>query len=101
MAWTTILTIVVGVAAAAAIAYWQLVIAEGAYLGQPLVTWLYDLTAKRYDGIKQFDRFFETRYLGRPIAAELRGIRAPLVLDIATGSGRLPITLLEQPTFQG
>lgn len=83
------------------IGYWQLVIAEGTYLGQWMVTWLYDLTANRYDSIKKFDADMEAVFLGRPLAAALRDIPAPLVLDIGTGTARLPLTLLEQPTFQG
>ena len=35
----------------ALLAYWELVIAEGAHLGPRVVVWLYDLTARRYDGI--------------------------------------------------
>jgi ubiquinone/menaquinone biosynthesis C-methylase UbiE len=101
MSWTTIVFIVIGLALIAALAWWQLIVAEGAYLGQPLVTWLYDLTAPGYDNIKQFDRDFETRYLGRPLVEELRADRAPLILDIATGSGRLPRALFDQPAFQG
>ena len=31
----------------------------------------------------------------------LKGVRAPLVLDVATGTGRLPLALLETPTFNG
>jgi len=101
MSWPTILLVALGLAAAGAVAYWQLIIAEGVYLGQPLVTWLYDLTAPRYDRIKQFNTLFETRFLGRPLAAELRNRPSPFVLDIATGSGRLPLTLLAQPGFHG
>ncbi|GAB4469848.1 MAG: hypothetical protein Kow00124_05420 [Anaerolineae bacterium] len=81
--------------------YWQLVIAEGALIGQWLVTLLYDLTARQYDGIKQFDAEMEAIFLGRPIVEMLRHTPAPLVLDIGTGTGRLPLALLEQPGFQG
>jgi ubiquinone/menaquinone biosynthesis C-methylase UbiE len=101
MPWTTALIGAIGILLLGAVVYWQLIIAEGAYLGQPLVTWLYDLTASRYDRIKQFDRDFESRYLGRPLSDELRAVHAPLLLDIATGSGRLPLTLFDQPSFQG
>ncbi len=81
--------------------YWQLVVAEGVYMGQRVVTWLYDLTAQRYDAIKQFDPEVEAIFLGRPIMEALRGQPAPFVLDVATGSGRLPRVVLEQPSFQG
>lgn len=83
------------------IGYWQLIIAEGTYLGQWVVTWLYDLTAGHYDGIKQFDADMEAIFLGRPLAAALSDVPAPLVCDIGTGTARLPLALLAQPTFQG
>jgi ubiquinone/menaquinone biosynthesis C-methylase UbiE len=31
----------------------------------------------------------------------LKAIPNPLILDVATGTGRLPVALLEQPTFHG
>lgn len=101
MPWTTLALVVGSAILVGAFVYWHIVITEGVYLGQAVVTWLYDLTAPRYDQIKQFDREFESRFLGRPLCAALSHSPAPLVLDIATGSGRLPITLLEQPSFQG
>lgn len=95
------LSIGVSVIALGLLLYWQLIIAEGVYLGQTVVTALYDLTARRYDGIKQFDPEIESFFLGRPLANVLRRTPAPLVLDVATGTGRLPRVLLEQPYFQG
>ncbi|MBN1427100.1 MAG: methyltransferase domain-containing protein [Anaerolineae bacterium] len=83
------------------LAYWQFVITEGTYLGQWMVTWLYDLTANRYDGIKQFDDDMEAIYLGRPLATALKSTPVPLICDIGTGTARLPLALLAQPTFQG
>src|SRR5574341_874681 len=83
------------------LAYWQLVIAEGTYLGQRLVTWLYDLTADRYDHIKQFQPAMEDHFLGEPLASRLAGGPAPFLLDIATGTARLPLALFSQPGFQG
>jgi ubiquinone/menaquinone biosynthesis C-methylase UbiE/uncharacterized protein YbaR (Trm112 family) len=85
----------------AALAYWQLIIAEGAYLGQWMVTLLYDLTANRYDSIKRYSPDMEALFLGVPLTQALAPIEDPLVLDIATGTGRLPIALLEQPSFRG
>lgn len=89
------------VLAVAALLYWQLVLAEGAYLGQRTVTWLYDLTAHRYDAIKRFKPAFETRCLGEPLANALQFIPQPLVLDVATGTARLPLALFGQESFQG
>jgi len=81
--------------------YWELVIAEGAHLGAGVVVWLYDLTAGRYDRIKQFDLAVESGTLGLPLAAELAGVTEPLVLDAACGTGRVAWALLRQPAFDG
>ena len=91
----------IGVAVLALVGYWQLVVAEGAYLGSRVVVVLYDWTAHRYDRLKGFDEAEEDWFLGRPLATALsRGGRA-YVLDVATGTGRLPRTLLRQPGFNG
>ncbi len=81
--------------------YWQLIIAEGAYLGAPLVALLYDWTAERYNNIKEFDPDLEALTLGLPLAQRL--VRQPeaLVLDVATGTGRVPLTMLGQPGYRG
>jgi ubiquinone/menaquinone biosynthesis C-methylase UbiE len=81
--------------------YWLLVITEGVYLGRRLVVWMYDLTAHRYDGIKQFDPDTESFLVIRPLLIRLTDRPAPLVLDVATGTGRLPLFLLEEATFNG
>jgi ubiquinone/menaquinone biosynthesis C-methylase UbiE len=80
------------------IAYWQLVVAEGAYLGRRIVTLLYDRFAPRYDAVKQFNPLSDTVLLAAPV---LEHKRDALVLDVATGTGRLPLTLLLQPAFTG
>jgi ubiquinone/menaquinone biosynthesis C-methylase UbiE len=81
--------------------YWELVIAEGTHLGAGVVVWLYDLTAGRYDRIKQFDLAVENGTLGLPLAAELAGVTEPLVLDAACGTGRVAWAVLRQPAFDG
>lgn len=81
--------------------YWLLVITEGVYLGRRIVVWLYDLTADRYDGIKQFDPQAERFFLIRPLLARIAHRPSVLVLDVATGTGRLPLFLLDEPTFNG
>jgi SAM-dependent methyltransferase len=91
----------VGGLLAAAFGYWLFVITEGMYLGQRIVTWLYDASAVRYDDIKQYDPDMEAVFLGRPLSTALKSVPAPLVLDVGTGTGRLPGALLEQPSFRG
>ena len=88
--------------ALAGLLYWLLVLAEGAYLGSRFVCLLYDWTATKYDGIKEFDPFYERRFVGEPLALALSGRQAPRVLDVAAGTGRLPRALLpELPLFGG
>jgi len=81
--------------------YWQLIIAEGAYLGAPLVALLYDWTAERYNKIKDFDETMETLTLGRPLANRLYRQPEAMVLDVATGTGRIPLALFGQVSYRG
>jgi ubiquinone/menaquinone biosynthesis C-methylase UbiE len=83
-----------GVAGLVVLVYWQLVIAEGAYLGPRVVALTYDWIARRYDAIKQFDPRDERWFVAGPLLRQLTGVRQPLVLDVATGTGRLPMALL-------
>ncbi len=81
--------------------YWELVIAEGAHLGDKAVVKMYDWTAKRYDSIKQYEPEFETDTLGYPLAMTMVNLGFPRVLDVAAGTGRLARTLLPEPSFRG
>lgn len=98
MGW---ITLIVPAVILILIGYWQLVITEGVYLGPKVVALLYDWTAPRYDRLKDFDAAGEAYFLGRPLASALGNFERPRVLDIATGTGRLPQTLLGQPDFDG
>ena len=95
------IAIILTTAVLSALLYWLLVTTEGVYLGRRVVVWLYDLTAHKYDGIKEFDPDAEQFFLIRPLLVRLRPIPNPLVLDVATGTGRLPHFLLDAPTFNG
>jgi len=88
-------------AAGGLLLYWLLVVTEGVFLGRRVVVWLYDITAERYDGIKQFDPLAEQFFVIRPFLVRQSSGLAPLVLDVATGTGRFPYFLLEEPTFNG
>lgn len=81
--------------------YWQLIIGEGTYLGPRVVALLYDWSARCYDRIKQFDPGYEQWFLSLPLIRALELVPHPLVLDAATGTARLPRTLLRQPAFAG
>lgn len=81
--------------------YWLLIETEGVFLGQSVVLWLYAITAHRYDKLKQFQPEEEFFLVTEPILRATAGISAPLILDIATGTGRVPYNLCQQPAFAG
>jgi ubiquinone/menaquinone biosynthesis C-methylase UbiE/uncharacterized protein YbaR (Trm112 family) len=91
MTWLWILLLVAGLLA---LLYWQLIVAEGTYLGSRVVAWTYDLVAGRYDAIKQFQPRDESWFIAGPVLQGLQELERPLVLDVATGTGRLPLALL-------
>jgi len=104
LARMTLFWIFVGIillGALGALAYWLIVITEGVYLGRRAVVWMYDLTAHKYDGIKQFEVDAERLFVVRPFLHHLPRHPAPLILDVAAGTGRVPYFLLEEPTFNG
>jgi ubiquinone/menaquinone biosynthesis C-methylase UbiE len=85
----------------AAVLYYLLVTTEGVYLGRRVVVWLYDITAHKYDSIKQFNPQDEQFTISRPLLHELAPQDNPFILDVATGSGRLPFNLVQEPHFNG
>ncbi|HRV95334.1 MAG TPA: methyltransferase domain-containing protein [Anaerolineae bacterium] len=95
------LFIIIGTLFVGLILYWQFILAEGAYFGSALVALLYDWTAERYNSIKEFNEAEEDFTLGRPLANRLHAQPEALVLDVATGTGRLAFTLLRQPNYRG
>jgi ubiquinone/menaquinone biosynthesis C-methylase UbiE len=74
---------------------------EGTRLGPRVQGWLYDRWAKKYDAGKQESLARDADMLARPAIEALRGIPNSLVLDLATGTGRLPFALLTEPDFTG
>jgi ubiquinone/menaquinone biosynthesis C-methylase UbiE len=90
-----------GLGILAAFLYWAFVITEGAYLGSRVVAWTYDLTAAKYDAIKRFRLADDVWLLSSPMVIALKEVNAPLVLDIATGTGRMPLALFAQERFHG
>ena len=94
MTWLWLLLAALGLAALALLAYWQLVIAEGAYLGPWVVARSYDWFARRYDGVKHFVPSAERWFVAGPLMQGLWRVENPLLLDVATGTGRLPLALL-------
>jgi len=101
MDWIVLVLGLLGLVLLGLLLYWQLIVAEGTYLGSRVVTLLYDWSARVYERIKQYDVGDEQWFLGLPLARALELIPAPLVFDVATGTGRLPRALLRQPDFDG
>lgn len=81
--------------------YWLVVVTEGVFLGRRVVVWLYDITAHKYDRVKAFDDEAERFFVIRPLLHHLQHRPAPRILDVATGTGRVPLFLLNEPTFHG
>ncbi len=84
-----------------AFGWWALIATEGVYLGRRVVVWLYDLFAPRYDAVKRFHPQHDHMFLAQPLMARAAPLRAPYVLDVATGTGRLPLALLRHAHFEG
>jgi ubiquinone/menaquinone biosynthesis C-methylase UbiE len=83
------------------LAWWLLIASEGVYLGRRVVIWLYDLYAHRYEDVKGYLPEYEQLFLAEPLMDAIAPETAPLVLDVATGTGRLPLALARHPDFDG
>jgi ubiquinone/menaquinone biosynthesis C-methylase UbiE len=88
-------------AIAAGFFYWLLISTEGAYLGPRAVAFLYDRGAGTYDRVKEFDSVEDAWHLAVPLQRALKGVKRPFLLDVATGTGRLPMALLRRLDFDG
>ncbi len=98
MVW---LIIVVSVLLIALLLWWLLIRTEGVYLGRSVVIKLYDFYAARYDSIVQIEDIDEHVHLAIPIMTKLKPHINPLVLDVATGTGRIPLALCQHARFEG
>ncbi len=94
MTWLVVVVCAVALVVLGALVYWQLIIAEGAYMGPRVVAWTYDWVARHYDAIKQFAPGDEDWFVAAPLWRRLAGVERPLLLDVATGTGRVPQALV-------
>jgi ubiquinone/menaquinone biosynthesis C-methylase UbiE len=101
MTSTVWLLLALGLSLLAALLYWLLITTEGVFLGRRVVIWLYDLTAHKYDAIKQYVPADERLLVTRPALAALANRTDPLILDVATGTGRVPSDLMQADDFNG
>ena len=74
---------------------------EGVHLGPRVQSWLYDRWAKKYDEGKRASQLRDDEMLAQPLLDHLNGVPEPLVLDFATGTGRLSYALTQRPEFNG
>ncbi len=97
----TALAILLALLVFAFLFWWLIIETEGVYLGKRVVIALYDLYASRYDRVKQFDEAADLMLISEPIMARSQPSSDPLVLDVATGTGRLPLILARNGGFGG
>jgi ubiquinone/menaquinone biosynthesis C-methylase UbiE len=96
-----LILVLLSLGAGAGLFYWLIIHTEGAYLGPRVVAFLYDRGAGTYDQVKQFDAVEDAWHLAIPLHRALKDVSRPLVLDVATGTGRLPVALLRHLDFEG
>jgi ubiquinone/menaquinone biosynthesis C-methylase UbiE len=81
--------------------YWLIVVGEGTYLGRAAVRLIYQLGAGVYDQARANVTANDEAVLLPLLRAVLAGTPAPRVLDVATGTARVPLLLAAQPWFDG
>ena len=81
--------------------YWLIVVGEGTYLGRYAVRLIYQLGAGVYDQARINVTASDEALLLPLLRAALAGKPGPRVLDVATGTARVPLLLAAQPWFGG
>lgn len=99
--WVGFIALAVIALAIVLLGWWLLIASEGVYLGRRVVIWLYDLYAGRYDDIKHFSKEYDHMLLAQPIMEAVAPVKNPLMLDVATGTARMPLAMLRYRSFQG
>jgi ubiquinone/menaquinone biosynthesis C-methylase UbiE len=81
--------------------YWLIVVGEATYLGRYAVRFIYQRGASFYDTARRGVTAGDERDLLPLLRAALDGRPGGRVLDVATGTGRVPLLLAGQPWFDG
>ena len=74
---------------------------EGVHLGPRVQAWLYDRWSHSYDEGKRESQLRDNEMLAQPLLDALQDVPGPIVLDFATGTGRLSYALTSRPEFKG
>jgi len=96
-----LLVLVVGIAFSGFFIWWSIFETEGAYFGKRMVIWLYDLYATRYDDIKETNDTADYMLISEPILMRTKPNNDPMILDVATGTGRVPLIMARNAHFEG
>ncbi len=97
----TLLVLGTVLAALLLLGWWLLIASEGVYLGRWMVIFLYDRFAHKYDDVKHYHREYEEMYIAKPLMDAIAPQVDPMVLDVATGTGRVPLALARHQNFKG
>ena len=97
----TLLALALGLGIVSFLIWWLLIETEGVYLGRRVVIALYDLVAHRYDRIKQFDEYADHVLVSQALMAAIAPKTDPIILDVATGTGRVPLLMASSAGFHG
>jgi ubiquinone/menaquinone biosynthesis C-methylase UbiE len=74
---------------------------EAVHLSPRIQHWLYDRWAAKYDQDKKETQQNDRGMLALPLISRLGPNQPALLLDLATGTARLPVILLQEPDFAG
>src|SRR5574338_1242609 len=76
---------------------------EGVHLGPRVQAWLYDRWSRKYAEGKRASQLHDDELLARPLLETLSAtqVSEPLILDFATGTGRLSCALTSRSEFRG
>jgi ubiquinone/menaquinone biosynthesis C-methylase UbiE len=81
--------------------YWLIIVGEGTYLGRYAVRFIYQRGAHFYDAARHAVTAGDEATLLPLLRRALETYTAPRVLDVATGTGRVPLLLATQTWFDG
>src|SRR5690606_38985520 len=81
--------------------YWLVVIGEFTYLGRYAVRFIYEQGAHFYDDVRAELHASDNELLLPVLSQALVSKMYHVTIDVATGTGRVPLLLASQPWFDG